>query len=89
MFSNSKGQISVFFYSLFFIVIVGLIMGAFSPIINDFRIELINDYSYDEKENALFLLVLYALMPTLWIIYIVLSAILLIVIVAQSRSSPI
>jgi uncharacterized membrane protein len=85
---NKGGQLHLLFSALFFITVTGIILFVFSPTINEFRLERINDTNNDDGSNTLLLLALYALMPGLWFFYVILSMILIILIVGASRGSP-
>lgn len=84
-----KGNIGNVASGLFFIVIVGIFLFMFSPVIDEFRIDAINDAELSGGDNALYLLSLYALMPILWILYVFLSAVLIFLLVSVARGSPI
>lgn len=88
MFSSKKGQIGNVAAALFFIVIVGIFLNVFSQVIDDLRIEAINDATSEGGDNTLYLLVMYSLMPILWIIYLFLSAVLIFFSVQVARGSP-
>jgi len=89
MFPSKKGNIGNVASGLFFIVIVGIFLFLFSPVINEFRVDAINDAELASGDNTLYLLVLYALMPVLWLLYVFLSAILIFLTVSMARGSPI
>lgn len=88
MFLSKKGNIGGVASALFFIVIVGIFLVVFSPVINDFRVTAINDAEVIGGDNTLYLLALYALMPVLWLIYLFLSAVLIFLSVNIARGSP-
>lgn len=88
MFHSKKGNVGTVASALFFIVIVGIFLYIFGPVIDDFRVEAINEAESAGGDNTLYLLSLYALMPLLWIIYLFLSAILIFLTVNLARGSP-
>lgn len=88
VFKGKKANIGLVASALLFIVIIGLLLNAFSPTINDLRIEQINEINLSGEENTLLLLFLYALMPLLWVIYVFLSAVLIFLSVNVARGSP-
>ena len=85
---GKKGNVGTVASALFFIVIVGIFLYIFSPVINEFRVTAINDAELEGGDNALYLLALYSLMPVLWLIYVFLSAILIFLTVTVARGSP-
>lgn len=83
---NKKGQVSFILYLLIVVIVSGVLLYVFSPTINEFRSELLDKYN-DEFPNGkpLEKLVLYSLMPLLWIGWIIFSAVLLAVGVRTSQ----
>jgi hypothetical protein len=70
MYIGSKGQIGFgnVLIGVFFVLIVGILLSAFSGTINDFRLELIDEV--DENTGVLYEIMLYAMMPMIWFLYI-------------------
>ena len=89
MFNSKKANIGNVAGALFFIVIVGVFLYSFGPIIDDFRVTAINEAEQIGGDNTLYLLALYSLMPLLWLIYLFLSAVLIFLVVNTARGSPI
>jgi flagellar basal body-associated protein FliL len=83
---NKKGQISFILYIFIVVIIGGVMLYVFSPTINDLRKDTLNEYNTDfPNGKPLEKLVLYVLMPLLWIGWILLSGVLLAVAVRSSE----
>lgn len=64
---NKKGQAGNVLIAIFLTLIVGIVLYSFSPIISDFRADLISNL--DADANPLYEIALYALMPIVWFLY--------------------
>lgn len=80
---NTKAQAGNVFIAFFLVIIVGLLLSATSPILNDFRVEAINNL--DANSGALYEIVLYALMPIVWFLYLFASLVFIAVTANASR----
>lgn len=75
---SNKGQLGGVIYLLLVIVLAGIILVVFSPTIDEFRVERINDIdNYENQNNTFMKIFLYALKPLMWIFYLFLSVIVL------------
>lgn len=81
---SKAGQLGGAIYLLLVIVLTGVMLAVFSPTINEFRLERINDIdNYPDQANTFTKIFLYALNPMIWISYILLSVIVLFVGIKQ------
>lgn len=71
LFSSSRGQISSIFFVVVLIFTVGILLYTFSPTINDLRVSQINNFTDDTPILERF--IFYALMPGIWLLWILLS----------------
>jgi hypothetical protein len=75
---NKKGQVSFILYLMIVVIVSGIMLFVFSPTVNEFRTALLDQYNDDfPNGKPLEKLILYALMPLLWIAWIIFSAVLL------------
>ena len=75
---NKKGQISFIIYALVVVIVTGYLLYVFSPTVNSLRSELLDDINTKNPTGQpLEKLILYSLMPLLWIGWILLSAVVL------------
>jgi hypothetical protein len=71
---SKKGQLGGAVYLLLVIVMAGVMLSVFNSTINEFRLERINTIdNYPDQANTFTKIFLYALMPMIWISYILLS----------------
>jgi ABC-type multidrug transport system permease subunit len=81
---SNKAQLGGAVYLLLVIVLTGVMLAVFAPTINDFRLERINEIdNYPDQANTFSKIFLYALMPLMWISYIILSVFVLFVGIRQ------
>lgn len=80
---SSRGQVSLPIFVLFAVLVAGYILSIFSPTINEVRI---NQLAATPDADILAKLILYALMPIMWGVYIILS--IFAVIWASNSASP-
>jgi len=72
-FSNSKAQAGNVLIAVFLVLLVGLILYSFSPVIDDLRQEAINDLN--SESNVLYEIFLYSMMPVVWFLYLFVSVV--------------
>jgi hypothetical protein len=86
---NNKGQIGLVVVALAVIIITGFLLSQFTPVIETFRLDLINSMdNHPETSSPLLKIIVYGFIPYMWIAYIFISVIALIVIVNQASRSP-
>jgi hypothetical protein len=83
---NKKGQASFVLTTLIVVIVTGFFLFIFSPTVNDFRADLLDDYNTEYPTGKpLEKLILYSLMPVLWITWILFSGIALAISVQTSE----
>lgn len=86
---NKKGNVAFVFITIFTIILTGFLLNTFSDTINEFRTDLINDMAlYPETSNILMKVIVYGLIPYMWLMYIILSIFVLIFAVNTAAQNP-
>lgn len=81
---RKKAQLGGAVYLLLVIVLAGVMLSVFNSTINDFRLERINEIdNFPQQANTFSKIFLYALMPMIWISYILLSVFVLFIGIRQ------
>lgn len=83
-----KAQVSMVVLAIVIILISGFLISAFMPVLEDVRLDLINDMDNYESTNSLLRIIIYGLKPLIWIGYIFLSLVALVVITNQASQNP-
>ena len=83
---NKKAQASFVLTALIIVVVMGVVLYTFSPAINDIRTDALQELNTNNPTGQpLEKIILTALMPLLWLIYIIFGGIALVVSVRQSQ----
>jgi len=86
---NKKGNVGFVFVVIFGIILSGFLLNVFSPTINEFRLDLIEDLNESTSEaNILLKIIIYGIIPYMWFMYIFLSIFFLIYAVNIAARDP-
>lgn len=86
---NKKGNVGLVFSTIAIIVITGFFLSVFAPTIDEFRVDLINSFAeHPESTNILLELIVYGIIPYMWLIYILLSVFFIIFVVNFVAQNP-
>ena len=85
IFDSKKGQAGNAVYVLVVVLLTGVLLAVFQPVINEFRLEQISEIdNYPDQYSALMKLAMYALLPLIWIFYLFLSVLIVFITVNGS-----
>jgi hypothetical protein len=85
-----KGQVGFVMTTIVLVILTGVLLKAFSPTIEEFRVERLSTIdNYPNENNDLTKILLYAFMPIMWSFYIFLSAIVIFISVRRAQGSMI
>ena len=71
---NKKGQVARVMTALVVILFTGVFLNQLSPVIDDFRVERLNEVdNHDNPNNPFMKFLWYSFMPLLWGFYVMLS----------------
>jgi len=83
---NKKGQVGFLFQVILVVLISGVLLYLFSPYVNTHKTELLEKHNEDyPNSKPLEKMLLYGIMPVLWIGWLLMSLFLLATVVINSR----